>query len=224
MHGAEAVVGVIAERGAVGVDLRAVDREPLAVGAFVHEQGRRSADAGQQPAAKQLQTERAEVRRPQRGADASRKPRQQVILVRLHLDRVADLADVELVRVERVGGERLRLRSGAAADAPRAIQPAAPPTTNATTAAAAAIAPHERRRPHDRARASAGPAPARRSPRHSAREWPRPARASLRRGRLPPDGLQATSRRLRGDPPAVRRRHRRAIRLLSPVCVVIDHE
>src|SRR5262245_48465451 len=48
VHRTEVLGGVVAERGPCRLDPRAIDREALAVGALVHEQRRRSDDAGQQ--------------------------------------------------------------------------------------------------------------------------------------------------------------------------------
>ena len=109
----EAITALVTEKRATGYKYDTEQRVLTRFAAFCAGEF-----PGQQAPTQQLEAERAEIGRPQRRADAPRQPRQQVILLRLHLDRMAHFTDVKLVRVERLGGDHTRR--------PRALPCAAP--------------------------------------------------------------------------------------------------
>ena len=111
-----------------------VKRSPAALSYMKNAAACRSAP-GKQAAADQLQADRLQVGNAQLVAEPLRQPCAHVrALGARHFDRMAHLDDVELVRVERVAAKTSKpvCVAGAAADAPRAIQPAEPPTTKAS--------------------------------------------------------------------------------------------
>ena len=118
------------QRAAFLGELRAIQRHALAAALSYMNSAAGPCDAGQQASAQKLQVEGREFGRAQLRADAPRQPRQQMRFGRADLDRVAHLVDVEPVRGERVSASsRSKAESPrGAAEAPRAIQPATPPT------------------------------------------------------------------------------------------------
>jgi len=83
-----------------------VDREAFTAWPFIHEERRGSVRSRQQPSTDQFQPGLVELRWCQLIADPLRQPLLQVVaLAAADLDRMADLDDIEPVRIERIFGE-----------------------------------------------------------------------------------------------------------------------
>ena len=112
----------IAQRALRRLIAAAIDGEALAGRRLVHvERGGAAGIARQQPSAEQLQPERIEIGCRHLVADAAREPAVEMALAGLHLDRVAHLADIEPMRLERLDRHGAR-RPGAVEEA--AAEPA----------------------------------------------------------------------------------------------------